>query len=242
MFFHRISESEGEQLSDMTLNYSVVFVEDDEQVREKVSSRLARFFKNVYVASDGEEGWSLYLKYRPEVLFLDINLPKLNGIELLKRVRKNDHNTKAVMLTAHSDVEFLLQTNELKLTKYIVKPLNRVILNETIELLKNEMNNFKTVSIKNFIFKDGYQWNLETSELICNTEVVHLTPNEKRLLEYFIRNTNITISMEDITILLWNSFEDDKHSAIKTLIKNLRRKLPDDTIENVFGEGYRITD
>jgi len=127
-------------MSDRLLNYTVLFVEDDDEVRQKVALRLQRQFRNIYVARDGEEGWDLYLKHRPDILFLDINLPKLSGIDLLKKVRENDYSTKAVMLTAHSNMDYLLQTNELKLTKYIVKPLSREVLNETINMLVKEMS------------------------------------------------------------------------------------------------------
>jgi len=222
------------------LNYAVLFVEDDEEVNKKVSSRLKRYFNNVYTAIDGEQGWKLYLQHKPEILFLDIDLPKLSGIDLLKRVRKNDHNTKAVMLTAYSDVDYLLQTNELKLTKYIVKPLDRAILNETIQKLINEMTNFKTVSIKNIILKDGIQWNFKKAELLKDGNIVSLTPYEKKVFECFAKNTNITLSFDDIIILVWDSFESDKKETLKTIIKTLRKKLPTDTIENVFGIGYRL--
>jgi len=227
-------------LRDTILNYSVLFVEDDMQVREKVSSRLKRHFKNVYVASDGEEGWSLYLQHKPNILFLDIDLPKLSGIELLKRVRESDYSTKAVMLTAHSDLDFLLSTNQLKLTKYIVKPLSREVLNSTIEMLVKEMTNFKIISLKNLALKSGYQWNFENSELSKEGNIIHLTSNERKLLECFVKNINITLSFDDIIILVWNSFDADKRDTLKTLVKTLRNKLPEGTIENVFGVGYRM--
>ena len=222
------------------MNYSVLFVEDDIQVREKVSSRLRRYFKNVYVACDGEEGWSMYLHHKPDILFLDINLPKLSGIDLLKRVRESDYSTKAVMLTAHSDLDFLLSGNQLKLTKYIVKPLSREVLNETIDMLVNEMTNFKIVSLKNLVLKSGYQWNFEKSELLKDGSLIHLTSSERRLFECFAKNINTTLNFDEIIVFVWDSFDRDKRDTLKTLVKTLRGKLPDDIIENVFGVGYRM--
>jgi len=228
-------------MTNTLLNYTVLFVEDDEDVNIKVSSRLKRYFENVYTAKDGEQGWTLYLQYKPQILFLDINLPKLSGIELLKRIRKNDHNTKAVMLTAYSDVDFLLETNELKLTKYIVKPLDREILDNTIKMLVNEMNSFKTVSLKNIVLKDGMQWSFEKKELFKDGSIVSLTPYEKKVFECFAKNTNITLSFDDIILLVWDSFESDKKETLKTIIKTLRKKLPKDTIANIFGIGYQMS-
>ena len=227
-------------MSNTLLDYTVLFVEDDEEVSYKVSTRLKRYFKNVYVAKDGEQGWKAYLQYRPNILFLDINLPKLNGIELLKRVRQNDHQTKAVILTAYSDIDYLLQTNELKLTKYIVKPLSRGVLNETIEMLVDEMTNFKTIALKNLVFKLGFQWSFEKSELLKDGNIIKLTPYEKKVLECFSKNPNITLSFDNIILLVWESFENDRKETLKTIVKTLRKKLPSDTIENVFGIGYKL--
>lgn len=227
-------------MTDTLLDYSILFVEDDDEVRQKVSSRLKRYFKNIYMARDGEQGWSLYQEYRPDILFLDINLPKLSGIDLLKKVRQNDYNTKAVMLTAHSDLEYLLKTNELKLTKYIIKPLSREILNEIIKILVEELNSFKTISLKNLTLKSGFQWSFEKSELFKDGSIVSLTPYEKKVFECFAENTNMTLSYDDIIILVWDSFESDKKETLKTIIKTLRKKIPNGTIQNVFGIGYRL--
>jgi len=227
-------------MSDTLLNYTVLFVEDDDEVREKVSLRLQRQFRNVYMARDGEEGWNLYVEKRPDILFLDINLPKLSGIELLKKVREKDYNTKAVMLTAHSNIEYLLQTNQLKLTKYIVKPLTREVLNETINILVKEMSSFKTISLKNLTLKSGFYWNFEQNELFQNGNVVDLTALEKKVFECFAKNSNTILNYDDVILCVWDSFESDKKASLKTLIKNLRRKLPAETIENVFGMGYRL--
>jgi len=206
----------------------------------QIDYRLKRYFKNVYTAKDGEQGWSMYLQHKPSILFLDINLPKLSGIELLQRVRQKDQQTKAVILTAHSDIEYLLQANELKLTKYIVKPLNRDILNTTINMLIKEMTNFKIVSLKNILLKDNFQWIFESSELLKDGQKIKLTPYEKKVFECFVENPNTTLSFDDIILLVWDCFESEKKETLKTIIKTLRKKLPDNTIENVFGIGYKI--
>ena len=157
------------------LEYKVLLVEDDLDVLQKVGLRLKRYFKEVYEAKDGKQGLELYKAHKPHILFVDINLPKLSGIELLKIIREQDHTTKAVMLTAHSDVEFLLQASELKLTKYIVKPLTRDALSETIKMLLNELGKFNIRNIQTLTLKDHFLWSFEKKELTKDGKIVQIS-------------------------------------------------------------------
>jgi YesN/AraC family two-component response regulator len=105
--------------------YNILFIEDEVTIRENYVRFLQRYFQNVYEANDGEEALSIYNKEKIDIMIIDINLPKLNGIDFLKIVRKNDHTVKAIMLTANSDVDTLLSAIDLKLSQYLVKPITR---------------------------------------------------------------------------------------------------------------------
>ena len=225
---------------DSLLDYQVLFIEDDKEVNKKVSSRLKRYFKNVYSVFNAEDGYLVYLDKKPQIMFIDINLPKMSGIELLKKIRVTDHNTKAVMLTARSDVEIVLKATELKLTKYIIKPLNRKDIEETIGLLINEINSFKVIHEKIIHFKDNFFWNKETKELFDNNIKVLLTPTENRLFQAFVKNMNRVLSFDDIILEIWNDFDNDKKVTLKTTVKNLRKKLPKGLILNEYGIGYKL--
>lgn len=118
--------------------YTVLFVEDEKATRENYTAYFKMFFNEVYEAGDGEEAYLLYKEKKPDIMIIDINLPKLNGIELLKRIRESDYITKAIMLTAHADEEFLSATASLQLTRHLVKPVSRKNLNEALDLSINE--------------------------------------------------------------------------------------------------------
>jgi len=219
--------------------YDILFIEDEKAIRDNYVEFLKRYFRNVYEAEDGEEAYKIYIEKAPDILIVDINIPKLNGIDLLKKIRQKDHRTKAIMLTAHSDTSYLLEAVGLKLTRYLVKPVTRAQLKEALNLVLEELKQYNVLPKQILVLKDGFTWNYETNELINKDEVV-LTEKEKKLLMLLLSNINTTHTYEDIIDELWQTFDDDKIIPLKTIIKNLRKKLPKDTIKNVFGVGYKI--
>lgn len=226
-------------MSEINKEYSILFVEDEKEIRQNYSLYLKKLFKNVYEAEDGHIAYEIYKNKKPNIMIIDINIPKLNGIELLKKIREKDHSTKAIMLTAHTDVKYLLESASLKLTKYLVKPITRSELKEALSLVLEELKKYDISSKQILMLKNGYSWNYETLEL-SNNNIVMLTDKERQILQLLFSNTNITYSYDDIIGDVWQSYDEDRIGALKTLIKNLRKKLPKDTIKNVFGVGYKI--
>ncbi len=128
--------------------YKILFVEDDQVIRENYVAYLKMMFSEVYEAKDGEEAYALYKIKKPDLMIVDINLPKLTGLELLKKIRENDHTTKAIMLTAHTDKSFLLEAIQLKLTQYLVKPVSSKDLNEALELTIKELLQYNVMPLQ----------------------------------------------------------------------------------------------
>ena len=201
---------------------------------------LERFFQNVYEASNATEAMKIYKSKKPAILIIDINLPGKSGIEFLQEVRESDHTTKAIMLTANSDVKTLLNATELKLTKYLVKPVSRSDLRDAINLAQEELVNYTTHANKIIKMKDSFYWNQEDKKLMSQDKEHFLTKKEMELLTLLFSNVNRTFSTDDIIFELWYDIEESKVDSLKTLIKGLRKKLPKDSIKNVFGVGYKI--
>jgi len=221
--------------------YSILYAEDEAPIRENYTKYLKKYFAKVYEAEDGESAYKVYKDKKPELMIVDINMPKMNGIELVKLIRKNDHSTKIILLTAHSDVEYLLDAAELMLTKYLIKPITRKDLKDTLYLAVQDMKNFSVSSNRLIPLREGYSFNLTTKELTDSIKVVELTNQEKNMLALLLENTSIVLSYEDIVYRLWDAYDDAKVSSIKTLVKKLRQKLPVNTIVNVFGVGYKVS-
>ena len=138
--------------------YTILYIEDDEGVRSTNSRFLNRMFNELFLASNGEEGYDLYKKYHPDIILTDINMPKLDGIALSKKIRLEDQNTKIIISTAYSDKKYLMDAIELNLEKYIIKPLtNRNLmpaLTKAVNALDLELD-FKISLDEDFYFDNN---------------------------------------------------------------------------------------
>ncbi len=222
------------------LLYDLLYIEDEDEVRRNYTEYLERFFRNVYEAASAQEALLIYKKKKPSIIIIDINLGEKSGIEFLQEIRKSDHTTKAIMLTANSDVSTLLSASELKLTKYLVKPVSRSELKEALSLAIDEIQNFTTLANKIIPLKDSFYWDNENKKLLQQDKEHFLTKKEIELLSFLFSNISRTFSADDIIYELWYDSDNSKQSALKTLIKDLRKKLPTGTIKNIFGVGYTI--
>jgi len=220
--------------------YSLLYVEDDKEVRDNYVAYLKRFYENVYEAENAEDAYEIYKEKKPNILIVDINLPGKSGIEFLQEIRKFDYATKAIMLTAMSDVDTLVSATELKLTKYLIKPISRDELKGVLELAVDEIINYTTYANRIIHIKGSYYWDQDKEKLIVEGKEVFLTRKERELLSLLFSNVNSVIKSEDIIYELWYDDDSSKASSLKTLVKTLRKKLPENFIKNVFGIGYKI--
>ena len=224
-------------LAELTLLY----VEDDEELRQQFVRILRPKFKNIYEASDGLEALEKYEKYSPDMMLVDINIPKINGLEVVERVRKYDKNTAIIILSAYSDQKKLLSAITLGLSQYLIKPVPYKKLLALFEEMA--LSYEKKMDEKNIIkLQNAYIWKKEEKILLHHDEIIPLTKRERILLEFMMQQPDIVISFESITNLMW---EDEEYSvaygSLSHLLKRLRKKFPEELIENIYGEGYKIT-
>jgi DNA-binding response OmpR family regulator len=217
-------------------NITVLYVEDDEIARENGIEYLENYFDTIYDASNAIDALSLYNTHKPDIIITDINMPKINGLEFVKKIREKDETTQVIITTAYSDKEYLFKAIELKLIKYLVKPIEEKEFDEAlkicIENIKN--NNTNIVNISNDTLFDTYN-----KTLITNNEIVKLRTKELDLLSLLIKNKTRYVTYEEIENYIWYDSVMTK-DALKTVIKNLKSKLPKDTISNLSGTGYKI--
>ncbi len=107
---------------------NILYIEDEELARETLAKTLRRFFKNVYLAKNGLEGYLTFKKEQEsgniDLILSDINMPKMNGVQLLEKIREEGHLVPVIFTTARTEVEFLLKAIEYNVNHYILKPIN----------------------------------------------------------------------------------------------------------------------
>lgn len=125
----------------------VLYAEDEEDTREQIVGILNLFFKKVFTASNGEEAYNLYKKNISEIdlIITDLTMPIMNGLEFIKKVKCDDKNAHVIVLTAHNSSENLMETIDLQLDGFLLKPIKMDRMQEllfkvthTINLEKNE--------------------------------------------------------------------------------------------------------
>lgn len=225
--------------SSIKVPYSILFIEDEISLRKNFTQYLKKYFQTIYEAGDGIEAFEKYKQYKPDILIVDINIPKMDGLSFLEKVRKFDHSVKAIVLTAHCDNDSLLKATHLKLTNYLIKPISRVDLRKSINEVLQEIQNFTVVSNNILVLKNGFIWDLEKKKLYQDNKEIQLTMQEIKMMTLFTKNINIDLFYNDICYYLWEGyFNKDKTESLKTAIKKLRRKLPPGLIINIYGQGY----
>lgn len=214
-------------------NYRILYAEDECGVRKNVAEMLELLFKEVHVACDGKEAYRLFEEFDPDIVITDIKMPNLSGIELAKKIRKKGKNTQIIIISAYTEVDYMLEAVELSLIRYIVKPITETKLFEVLE-------RFLEIQKSNGIIDlvDGWLYD-SANKIIKNSNIVYeLTKKESNLLELLLSKKSV-LTYEEIEMELWTD-ECMSLNALRLLMKNFRKKLPKDYLKNIQGIGYKL--
>ena len=217
-------------------NIKILYVEDDELIRENTAEILKRKCDNVITAEDGLEGLELYEKFSPDLIITDIQMPRLDGLSMIKKIRENDLTTKIVITTAYTDQKYLLEAVEMQLIKYVSKPLTWDKISTILKTSAKHLDD-NTSTIK-YIGND-FTYNTFSKTLYNIDKPVVMSKHETLLLELLVKQRNHVVEYEAIENFVWPEIGMSK-DAIKSLTKGLRKKLPQDSLENIYSMGYKL--
>lgn len=224
-------------MNNMLKNFTILYVEDDEIVRKNAIEYLRRISKSVIEAEDGKEAISLWKKHKPDIIITDINMPRLNGIDMASYIRSEDKNVQIIIATAYSDTENLLRAVELQLVKYIIKPITKEkllkALQKSIELIEDKSK--FNLKLSNTSFYNAYD-----KTITDEGKEIKLTKNETLFLDLLAHHHTRVVKYEEIESAIW-AYEGMSQDAIRSLVRGLRKKVPEDSIENVSGVGYKLS-
>jgi len=216
--------------------YTLLYVEDELFTREMVIEYLSEYFESIYVAIDGEEALELYKKYQPDMIITDIQIPKLNGLELVTAVREKNIHIPILITTAYTNTEYLLEAVELNLITYLIKPIDE----EKLEFALNRA--FKQLQQKqpnNIKLNSEFEFDIRSNTLTKNNILIPLTLSQSEFLHLLISNKNRACSYLEIENHVWgNKIMSD--AALRSLVHDIRQTIKKDIIKNVSKIGYKI--
>ena len=218
----------------------ILVVEDETRLREQLSERLRNIGYVVDAAADGEEGLYYCEEYPLDLAIIDIGLPKLSGIELIRRLRSRDINFPILILTARGNWQDKVDGLESGADDYLVKPFRFEELEARLNALLRRASGWSKPVL------DCGPISLDTGRqsLTVSGRSVELTAFEYRVLEYLMLHAGQVISKTDLTNNIYEQDHDRDSNVLEVFIGRLRRKLdPDNSlrpIETLRGRGYRF--
>ncbi len=216
---------------DCLKNKTALYVESELDVLKNIHESLRSFFKDFYTARDSEKGYNILAEKVIDVLFVDVELPKLNGIDLIKRIRKTNKDIAIIVISAYTKKDYLLEFIELKLEKYIVKPLTSKKMHLMLTKLDERFSEENTKLIA-----DNVLLNVNTAMVSFDGKKFNLTKKELQILQVLVRKKSISY---DEIYALWED-KVPSQNAIRSCFKKLRKKLPNKFIKNRNGVGYYL--
>ena len=124
------------------LKYTVLYVEDDNNIRNSIAKYLNYKFENVIEASDGRMAYDLYATHNPDFIITDIHIPRMHGLEFIRKIRDNDSRIPIIAMSAYSEKEKLLSAIKFNLMEYLIKPVDRLelqnVLHKVVDKLKSQ--------------------------------------------------------------------------------------------------------
>lgn len=116
---------------DLLSNITILYIEDEKMIRDEVSYFFSKYVKNFHTATNGQEGLELYNQIKPDLIITDIQMPKMNGLDMIKEI--NNKKIPIIITTAFSDIDYFLKAIELNVSKFIIKPINLMELVKSIQ-------------------------------------------------------------------------------------------------------------
>jgi len=212
----------------------ILLLEDDSLFGETIVDLLEEEGYKVFHCLNGQDAIDAIYARKFDLYLLDINVPLIDGLSLLKELREADDITSAIFLTSRKDKESLENGFLNGADDYITKPFD---VDELLLRIKAVLRRVK-------------KENVECVDDLCYDEVhktirykgkeLELSQKEYELLLLFLKNYNETITKEVILSELWSSAEGGSDGAIRVYVNRIKQMLPDMKIENIRGIGYRL--
>ena len=216
----------------------ILVAEDEDKLREIVLKYIKKEGYDGFGAVDGEAALDLWAERKPDLIVLDVMMPKMDGFEVLEEIRQTD-NVPVIMLTARREEDDKIQGFESGTDDYVTKPFSP---RELMVRIKALLKRSGVATAENGLDICGMQFTPEERQMTISGETIQLTQKEYEILVYFINHQKLVLSREQILDRIWGFDYEGDIRVVDTTIKRLRKKLGEKgaCIQTVRGLGYKF--
>lgn len=220
----------------------ILVVEDEVILCEDIAKGLRLDGYEVDVCYFGDEAMELIYEEKYDLIVLDLNLPKVDGMEILKELRKTDKETRVIILSARSGIQDKVDGLDAGANDYLAKPFHFAELEARVRSLTRR----KFLQDDTVIEVGDIRLDTKKRTVFALDEEIVLTRKEMGILEYLMVNAGEVVSPEELMEHVWDKnadlFSNSIRVHISSMRKKIRAKLVYDPIENVVGQGYVMRD
>lgn len=218
----------------------ILIVEDEAHLRQQLSESLVQAGYSTDCAADGEEGLFNALEYDYDLAIVDIGLPKLDGIELIRELRRKERSYPVLVLTARGHWQDKVEGLEAGADDYLVKPFHTEELLARLNALLR-----RSAGLASPVLNIGpIELNTSTHRVTCNSDELELTTYEYKVLEYLMLHPGKVVSKTELTEHIYDQDFDRDSNVIEVFVGRLRKKLDPSgnlkPIQTLRGRGYRF--
>jgi two-component system OmpR family response regulator len=212
--------------------------EDDDRISEVLHSALSRSGFEVSRESDGEAVWFRATSEEFDAIILDLGLPQMDGLTVLKRWRRDGLDTPVLILTARGQWEERVEGIEAGADDYVVKPFHALEIVARVRALIRRSNG---LAVSRIPF-GKYELDMRTMQVTEDGISKDLTPQEFRLMAYLLHNRGRVVSQLEITEHIYRQDFERDSNAVEVLVARLRKRLGHDVVKTRRGFGYTLGD
>jgi DNA-binding response OmpR family regulator len=214
---------------------TILLTEEETSCSSELFEMLEGAFKACYRSSDGFEAYRLYELHNPDIILTDIDLSGMSGLDMVRGIRKGDLKTPIIILSTKHSESLLLEALKLQLEDYLIKPVQ---CSELMEALRRSVRGLKGEYASAFLRDDVY-YCYRSKQVIYQDHRETLTNNEISLMELFLDRRGCVLYYSEIEDAVWGA-QPMSMDALKTMVKNIRKKIPEGSVTNIQGVGYRF--